>query len=351
MKKYVSILAFLGVAIFLSGCSLVPASNPSSSATLAVVKPSSIMKSVDGGKNWEPKNKTSGKINLDSVDVLSMEINPNDSNNVLVGTLGSGIFKTEDGGENWNPLVFPAGKVYGLAIDPVDGRIVYASGVWQGRGKIFKTINGGTEWNEIYTEPSNGPLIISLTLDKRNPNILFAGTSDNQIIKSIDAGNAWKNIFVASSPVLKIAIDSVDSNLIYFNMPNNGILVSKNGGEKIEEISSPDINKNVSFIETDPVKNKWIYAAGQIGLFRSKDAGASWESIRTLGDSKTSPVKAVTINPRNPTEIIYAAGQALYKSVDDGANWTTFQLETKKNASVLKYDANNPEVVYLGLRK
>ncbi len=309
------------------------------------------MKSTDGGKNWEPKSKTSGKIKLDSVDVLSLAINPNDGNNILVGTLGSGILKTEDGGESWNPLIFPAGKVYGLAIDPVDGRIAYASGVWQGRGKIFKTINGGTEWTEIYTEPSNGPLIISLTLDKKRPNILFASTSDNQVIKSVDAGNAWKNIFVASSPVLKIAIDSVDSNLIYLNMLNSGMLISKNGGEKIEEIKSPEINRNVSFIETDPVKNKWIYAAGQIGLFRSKDAGASWESIRTLGDSKTSPVKAVAINPRNPTEIIYAAGQALYKSVDNGTNWITFQLETKKNVSVLKYDAANPEFVYLGLRK
>ncbi len=351
MKKYVLILAFFGVAVFLSGCSLVPASVPSSSSTPVVVSPSSIMKSTDGGKNWEPKSKTSGKIKLDSVDVLSVAINPNDSNNVLVGTLKSGIFKTEDGGENWSPLVFPAGKVYGLAIDPVDGRIAYASGVWQGRGKLFKTINGGIEWNEIYTAPSNGPLIIALTLDKKNPNILFVSTSDNQVIKSIDAGNSWKNIYVASSPVIKIAIDSVDSNLLYLNTLGGSIFVSKNGGEEIIEMDNNNIDNGVSFIESDPTVTKWVYAAGQIGLFRSKDAGVTWAGIRTLGDSQASPVKAVTINPQKPTEIIYGAGQALYKSVDDGVTWMTFQLETKKNVSVLKYDANNPEVVYLGLRK
>ena len=164
MKKYISTTILLTVAALLSGCSSTP-----KIAAPAKVPVSNIMKSIDGGKNWEAKDKTADKVNLASIDVISMVVNPYDGKNVFVGALKGGILKTEDGGENWSLLNFPAEKVYGLAIDSVDSRVVYASGVWNGRGKIFKSVNGGFEWNEIYTAPSDGPIVISLAKVKKIP--------------------------------------------------------------------------------------------------------------------------------------------------------------------------------------
>lgn len=309
------------------------------------------MKSTDGGKSWEFKSKTSETTSLDSVDVLSIAINPYDGKNILVGTLKNGILKTEDGGENWSLLKFQAEKAYGLAFDYVDSRIIYASGVWQGRGKIFKSINGGTDWNEIYTAPSNGPLVISLALDKKNSNIVLATTSDNQVIKSTDGGDSWKSIFTSPSPVLKIAIDVANDNLLYLSLQSGGVLLSKDGGNTIISESPRDVNSGISIIETDPVNANWVYAAGQAGLLRSKDAGNTWETLKVLGDPKTFPIKAVAINPMSPNEIIYGAAQAVYKSVDGGMNWMPFQLQTAKTVSALKYSATESGVAYLGLRK
>ncbi|MFA7209087.1 MAG: hypothetical protein WC120_02260 [Parcubacteria group bacterium] len=350
MNKYLIFALLPFVAISLAGCSSAPAEPDVKEAQPVAIKSSSILKSVDGGRSWEFKGKTGEAVNLDAVDVVSVASNPFDAKSILVGTLKNGILKTDDAGDNWSLVPFEADKAYGLAIDPADSRVIYASGVWQDRGKIFKSINGGDEWNEIYTAPSNGPLVISLALDKKNPSILYATTSDNQIIKSVDAGVSWKNIYASSSPVLKIAIDSASSDLLYLNLLSGSILRSRDGGNSIEGIENDAVNHGIGVIETDPLNANWIYAAGQAGIFRSKDAGSSWETVKPLGDANAFPVKALAINPANSDEIAYGAAQATYKSLDGGVNWIPFQLQTTKNISVMKY-STEPDVLYLGLRK
>lgn len=345
MKKYLASLSVLFMVVFLAGCSLGSAPADPKNPVVPAEKPSSVLKSVDGGKTWEFKSDRSGKMNMDAMDVLSMSINPYDGQNIFVGTLKDGILKTGDGGEDWSALVFPAEKVYGLVNDYVDGRIIYASGVYNGRGKIFKSLNGGADWNEIYTAPSDGPLVVAMANDRKNPGFLFAATSDKQLLRSTDAGVSWKNIYVSDSPVIKIVADGA---LIYINTQGGDLLISRDGGDKFEASA---IKGDVNFIAIDPVDHDVAYVAGKAGLLRSKDAGKNWEELKTLGDPRSFPVKAVAVSPTSPAEVVYGAGQAVYKSVDGGANWMTSQLDTEKNISSIIYDMSNPSVLYLGLRK
>jgi photosystem II stability/assembly factor-like uncharacterized protein len=317
----------------------------------------SLWESFDGGEIWLERSKgNTGSVDTSSVETLSLIINPYDASMAYVGARGAGILKTEDGGQNWQYLPFQSEKVYGLDIDPIDSKIIYASGVWQKRGKIFKSLDGGKTWGEIYTSPSVGPLIISLQIDKRNPKVVYAATSDNQVIKTTDGGGSWKSIFVAPGPVTEIAIDKADSNLIYFAAPTRGVFKSDDGGKKIEDISK-DFSKlllgsqDVNALETDPQNGGWVYVAGGMGILRSKDAGKKWDKIEVLNNPATFPVKALAINPKNSAEIIYGAAQAVYKSIDGGTNWATTQFETSKAINILEYSATNPEIIYLGLSK
>lgn len=347
MKKVLAISAVILSATLLSGCSLNSADN-------TVKKPAgNIWKSVDGGKNWEVSGESTDKLNLQAIDVLSIAVNPFDGKNIFLGLRSGGILKSEDGGSTWDHLNYQSEKVYGLAIDHSDGRILYASGVWQKRGKIFKSLDLGRSWEEIYTAPSAGPLVIALTMDKRNARVLYASTSDNQVIKTEDGGQTWKNIFTAPAPVTQIAIDSGNSNLVYYNVMGRGIFRSRSGGENAEDIggklsAATAGNQSVGMIEADPTNSGWLYAAGGIGIARSKDAGNSWERIEILNNAQNFPVKALAINPSNSKEIIYGAAQAAYKSNDGGATWTTFQFESSKNVNVLKYNPAEAGTVYLG---
>lgn len=348
MRKHFLVL-ILPVILILSGCSL---TGNSGTATTA----GSFWKSTDGGKTWTVKNKISEKTILPTdTDILSVAVNPQDSQNILFGTAKDGIYKTTDGGETWTAVNFTSGKVYALAMDPRDPQTIYASGVWQKRGKLFKSADQGATWEEIYTSVANGTLIISLAMSPKNPDILYVATSDKQILQTSDGGRSWKNLFLATSPAVKIALDYQDENLLYFNTVSGEIFRSRDGGKTIEQISQKSLAGNMTgsirLIETDPLNRNWIYAAGKAGLILSKNAGETWEKINILNNPDNFPVSALAINPTNAQELIYGSAQASYKTTDGGQTWTTAQFNTAKTINIIRYDKQNPQNVFLGLSK
>lgn len=357
MRRFAYFL-FIFAPLFLVGCSLAPGNSNTAGQPVDQSKSNgSLWESSNGGQTWLDKSFGSGK-NVDTAgfDIISLAVNPYDANMAYAGLRGSGILKTTDGGQSWAYLPFQSQKVYGLELDPVDPKIIYASGVWQNRGKIFKSEDGGQNWKEIYTSPANGPLVIALAINQKNSNVIYASTSDNQVIKAIDAGGSWQSIFAAPGPVTKIALDKANDNLIYLNVPGQGIFQSTDGGVKFSDISGniakvAKDNQDVSVLETDPVNANWVYAAGGVGILKSRDAGRNWEKIETLNDPKNFPVKAVAINPSSANEIVYGAAQTVYKSIDGGKNWITAQFEISKSINIIKYSTVSPSNLYLGLSK
>lgn len=348
MKKYVILVVVLISVIMLSGCSL---TKTSTTAETPAPTKGSLMKSINSGENWSVM--WDKKINILNVDVLSMAINPFDDRNVLVGLKSKGILQTIDGGESWSMMKFSAEKVYGLTFDPIDSRIIYASGVVDGRGKIFKSIDSGETWTEVYISPADGPLLISLVLDNKNTRFLYVSTSDNRVIKSSDAGKSWKYIYQSTKPILKIALDERTGNI--FMLQSGGkVFRSKDKGKSFEDITKKIGNSlwggpDSYVLEKDPSHAGWLYIAGKGGVFRSRDSGEKWDALLTLNDPKSYPVRSLAINPRNSNEIIYGAAQAVYRSVDGGINWSTWQTEEPKVVDVIKYSQQDPMVVYLGM--
>jgi len=344
------------LALFVSGCTeSSDTASPKNAKTYAVSK--SIWKSEDGGETWTAKNQSKEKLPEADLNVLNIAINPEDSQNILVGLKTGGFIKSENGGDVWQKTIFVSDRVYGLAFDPLNSETIYASGVWQNRGKLFRSRNSGESWEEIFTSPSDGPFISALNIDNKNPKIIYASTSDNQTIKSEDGGNTWKNVFQSNSPIVKISLDKFNSKLIYAITLSGQVFRSSNGGAEFENIGKNfskntfSINQEYGFLETDLQNPGWVYLAGEGGILRSKDAGDNWEKIVTLNDPKNYPVTAMAVNPKNSQEMAYGAGQAVYRSVDGGQNWATSQFDLEKTISVIKYDPQNPRIIYVGFKK
>lgn len=82
-------------------------------------------------------------------------VDPRNSNVVYLGTAGGGVWKTTDGGQNWSPLTDaqPSLAIGSLALDPSNPDIVYAGtgeenfsvDSYYGAG-ILKSTDGGTTW-------------------------------------------------------------------------------------------------------------------------------------------------------------------------------------------------------------
>ncbi|MEI6587564.1 MAG: hypothetical protein WCO05_01295 [Candidatus Moraniibacteriota bacterium] len=356
MKKGAIRLICSLFVLVLTGCSL-PSGSPAPGTAKKYVFSKSISISKDGGRIWVDSISASNKPRVSDINPLSLVFDPGNENIAYVGLLSGGIMKTSNGGEAWEFLALNTEKIYGLAIDPTDSKIVYASTVVKGRGKIFKNAASGAadSWKEIYTAASNGPLVIYLAIDRRNANTLYVSTSDNQVVKTVDGGESWRSIFQPKSPVTKIALDSKNSNLIYLLTKNGDVFSSSNGGDEFKSVSvkiatTGQTGSGFSVVESDPSNTSWVYLAGNIGIIRSKDAGANWEVLVTLNNPKNSPVGALAINPQNSREIIYGASQATYKSIDDGKTWSTSQFDLPKAVNILEYNPLNPNIVYAGFR-
>lgn len=317
----------------------------------------SIMKSEDGGKNWEAKVKVDEDKYITGAEVLSMAIDPKDSEVIYIGTKEEGIFKTNDGGNNWEQLNFPPIKAYGLAVDHLNPDVLYATGAWEEVSKIYKSENGGADWKEIYTEPAGGTVIISLAMSPLNNNVLYVGTSGGAIFKTVNKGESWVNITNAENPVTGIEIDRGNDEVIYFMVLDKGILITRDGGKKIE-----DLDKNIRgdkffggdkiyTVAVDPSKSGVVYAGLSEGILRSDDFGNEWKPINILESSKEYPINSIAVNPKNSQEIMYSAAQAVYKSIDGGAQWKTTEVQTSRTIGLIKYNPYSPSKIYLGLRK
>ncbi|HEX8974679.1 MAG TPA: YCF48-related protein, partial [Patescibacteria group bacterium] len=339
MKKILITTTLATATLVLSGCSLAaPLSstkNPMASATF--------IKSADAGTTWQPKIKIDDKKTIAGINVLSMAINPQNTSVIYIGTESNGLFMTKDGGETWSQVAF-ADKAYGLAFDPSNPDIMYGSGVFNGRAKIFKRLQEGQEWKEVYTEPSDGTTISSIAVDRVNSQVIYAGTSEGVIIKSTDGGSTWVNLKKATGPITNIAFDAANDYHVFFAVFQTGVLETTDGGKSINDISSKidttGHTSSVFTLVTDPVLGGVVYAGTGRGIFR-RNGGDTWTSVNIIESSKAFPIRSIAVNPRNSREIIYASAKAIYKSTDGGSTWSTIQLDTSKDISVLKYDSVN----------
>lgn len=349
-------IRMLGVvlgAFFLSGCSL---SVPGVSSGGG-----SVWKSSDAGKTFESKVTVDEKRKIASADVLSFVFHPTDSQIIYMGTLESGLFKTTDGAEHWTPLTFPPTKIYGLTIDQQNGDRLFASGIYNDVGKIYRTEDAGANWTEVYAEPGPGSVITALAAHPANPNLLYAGTSNGVVIKSMDGGMSWENLTTAKGPVTKILLDrnTERATLLVFG---KGVMVTENGGrdwsEAFLQAYLPQTGDD-QVVQLDTLSNMiadrshpgTFYGAARNGVFRSRDSGKTWESLPIIESSRKFPVRSVAVNPVNGNEIVYVSGATFYKSVDGGTNWSTTQLSVDRGVSVLEYEPGAPEKIYFGLRK
>src|SRR5690348_3040680 len=90
-----------------------------------------------------------------------------------------------------------SGRLLAVAFDPTNSHIIY---VGSAQGGIWKTTDGGQHWKPLSDfEPSLA--INTIAIDSKNPNIIFAGTGEDNlscdsyqgqgILRSTDGGNSW----------------------------------------------------------------------------------------------------------------------------------------------------------------
>ena len=125
-----------------------------------------MLKTTDGGKNWELLNK-----NLDC-DVHTIVLHPEDSNKIFIATgghdcragkaPGRALYSSSDGGKNWAPMAMEFKEEYSvpLTIHPKKHNVLYSAvangqpGQWRKRNSgaeafLIQSTDSGQSWKKL----------------------------------------------------------------------------------------------------------------------------------------------------------------------------------------------------------
>lgn len=235
--------------------------------------------------------------------------------------------------------------------------IFLASNVLQG---------GVNKWTSI--GPGGGD-VETIAIDPVNPSILYVGTMEGLLFKSLDGGESWvmiNNGLKDTLPFLSLTIDPVVTSTLYtvqgWTSTPGGIeyAVSKSmdGGATWYDIKGgfPD-NIWINGTVIDPINTNRLYAysdGGDIspgdGVFLSMDGGLNWSAVNN-GLTNTN-IQDLAIDPQNPF-ILYAGTYegGVFKTTDGGQNWSPANngLPNGSVAFSLAVDPDSTDILYVGL--
>lgn len=310
-----------------------------------------VYKTINNGQTWQQMKIVAGPKagSIANLNVTTIAIDPQDQKAVYIGTTENGLLTSLDGGESWTASKLSTGKISAVAIHPKDKCAVFAA-----RGnQLIRTTNCGRDWSQIFFNPQTDAAFTSLAIDWFNPKILFAGTSNGQLFRSLDGGTTWGSVVNREGQsITSVAVDSKDSRTIYASAYNGGLLKSTDGGANWQlirkEFEEFDNARKITLIVTDPNTKNSLYTVSAFGILRSTDGGANWRDIPLPTPGNTVAIRSMAVSPQSSKFLAYVTDSSVVMSANAGASWTAKKLPTARSASAIIFDKDSQPAIYLG---
>lgn len=280
----------------------------------------------------------SGRIN-------DMEVHPTNGKIIYTGTAGGGVWKSNDGGATFNPIFDEYCQSIGaVELDPNDpDRTIYVgtgetwprNSVSIGDG-LYKSIDGGSNWNKIGFEKSER--IANVIVNPNNSNEIYVGvlgalwgdSEERGVFKSSDGGITWEKLLYIDGKTgcADLAMDPNDPNILYASMwefrrtgwsfesggANSALYKSTDGGKSWNKIHNgfPEGDLGRLAIAVAPSNPEVLYTVIEAekderkGLYRSNDAGASWEQLNNDFGITVRPFyfSRIVVDPKDENVVV-----------------------------------------------
>lgn len=355
--------------LVLSACSLSLTSNPS--PTAAGPDLGGVFLSVDGGLTFKQQvaiPSISGMPgSIGNINVRSLVLDPSDSTAIYLASYDQGIYYSYNITTGWNEVkAFPKITVNNLAVDPDNKCDIYATF----SNRLYRSVDCARTFKQIYLDSNPSNAFTALVIDFYNPINLYLGTSDGDVLKSIDGGNSWRVIRRLDQGIAKLTLSPRDSRQVY--------VVTKDA-KLYTFLSNTDTNSNRSAdIEANFAVDNWtdlnkvltdlqvgenfrefiivpsnglMFLATDHAIATSPDHGITWQKLNLLPSEKDGIIRTMAVNPQNPKQIYYATNLTFFRSIDGGATWSNKKLPTSRGASEIVVDYKNPNNIYLGVNE
>lgn len=233
------------------------------------------------------------------------------------------------------------------------------------------------EWKNV--GPANvGGRIIAVAVNPKNANTILVGAAGGGIWRTHDAGRSWESVSdeLPTQAMGALVIDPIDTSVVYAGtgeasyaqrtFDGGGMFKSTDGGTTWFEIGRGTLPPygRASDMVINPLDTRELFAAipdgvrnpDSIGVYRSRDAGATWSLVLT------GRMSDIVIDPVNPAVLythssaVFGGGTAarygMHKTTDGGETWFALDVGVVDSlmgrTSIGICDAR-PDVLYIGV--
>ena len=254
----------------------------------------------------------------------------------------------------WTAVGPDGGDVRSLAYDPQNPDHLFLG---TSTGTIFSSTDGGHNWTRLAHLGSGDDYVIDhLAFDPQNSNKMFAAawSVENQqvgdMFRSQDGGKTWETIpAMHNKSIRSMAVAASDAKIMVAGTID-GVFRTTDAGQSWQKISanSQEIH-NIESIAIDPKNPDVVYAGTWHLAWKTSDAGVTWRHI-SKGMIEDSDVFSIIVDSSNPSVVFASACSGIYKSQSAGDSFQKIQgiPFSARRTRVLKQDPSNPEIVYAG---
>ncbi|MBR9978157.1 MAG: hypothetical protein KFH87_08720 [Bacteroidetes bacterium] len=271
-----------------------------------------ILRSTDGGDNWQSTSLSDGNI-------WPIHVAPGGT---LYAFSTEGrmfrrvIFRSRDEGLNWTRIPDSSSRYFGKAIVRSHGTKIYS----EGGGGLHVSSDDGITWTTLQTEPPIDRCITDYSLEVLSDSVLFALCYQG-LFRSGDGGLSWSRIQTFHPRYSSLHRDPAGGVLVVARDTSEGkflaelIRVSRDGS--VVEVVGPGPVRERLPIAILLDNNDLL--GGSVGysetIMRSADSGRTWQAT-------TGIRAAVSDFCQCPDGTVFAATHGgLYRSHDRGITW------------------------------
>jgi photosystem II stability/assembly factor-like uncharacterized protein len=314
-----------------------------------------VFKTTNGGSHWW--NVSDGYFHTAAVGAIA--VSDSHPNVVYAGTgeacirsnvsHGDGVYRSDDDGRTWRNLgLAPTRHISRVVIHPTNPDVVYISALGHAWGPnpergVYRSTNGGKAW-ELVLHKSNRAGAADLTIDSRNPRVLYAalwqgqryphaaisGGPDSGIWRSLDGGDTWTDITrnpgMSTRLLGRIGVTASPAQAgrvwALVEAEDGALFRSDDYGQTWERMNeNADLRRRPWYYMhpyADPQDPNTVWVLN-LECWRSVDGGRSFESIPTPhGDNH-----GLWIDPRNSNRIIEGNDGGATITFDGGRTWSS----------------------------
>lgn len=231
-----------------------------------------LLKTMDGGQNWEEQATPEGVNVIFDVQVLNDRI-------AFACAYGNHIISTKDGGATWQDFQHPRFEYSWQPLRAVhfvnDTLGFVAGGSAYQAGVIFKTIDGGQHWDYQWFEQELRDIVFTTT------EVGFA-CGYGILLKTINGGEDWELLDVQGDYFTSLHFPSAE---VGYMVGNQGMIwKTENGGDhwdvlrKVGSVFKP----RKHFEKVHFLNNHKGYIVGAGLVWTTENGGNSWQQLEGI---------------------------------------------------------------------